>query len=675
MADWEEIKRLAADFQRTQTSDTLQRISERNCIDIVKKLTDLKFIDLIYTCDGKEFVTPNHLLKEITDEVYVHGGRVHLHDLATALNVDYQHVENMAKTIVAERPDEYNLILGQIIHSTYKTTLEKQIYDTMIATGQLSIADFAKTLDLPSEFLSSVVKELLPRVMDDFVVSPDERTYYTTDMMDRYKSIISGTLTAITKPTNIASIMKKLDIPERLFTPIIDGLIKQGRVDASVENRLYIPAVYAREQSEWVDKFYSSNLYIEYDMLSRMDIKQPKTFLKKRFPDGLQLKTCFVSPALVLQVESMIEDCIATNGLIDISTILPPSIQAEDIDQLLHDTFKKNKQFSSSCLIINHTNVCSLGFIATCKHSFTSMMKTKAQEHLKEGRLVSYFLGGQLKKKGTSDKSKNQQDESEGKNAETRDSSERIEPGPPDQGGANSESGEKKALSEQNTEKETKSKAENIELTAEDLKREKRQKKGKASAKATEDIEVIDSDEDQGGKRGGKGSRRSGGGAQGREIKQKAVKKKYLAGSKGRGGNNDDSEDETPAKAPKSNKSRAARRAVSPERKEASTKTASSNKRGPAGTTEKEPLVFMNNKELVDRLKEQSREAGDFSSDGVLKSIANMIESDLNKAYETLAHSVLDEFMRSLNDDSESREEELDETLNQESQRDGELVD
>lgn len=412
MADWEEIKRLAADFQRTQTSDTLQRIPERNCIDIVKKLTDLGLIELIYTCDGKEFLTPDHLLKEIQDETYMNGGRVHLHDLASTLNVDYQHIENKAKELAKERSDEYSLVLGQIIHSNYRETLGKQINDIMITEGELSIAEFAKALDLPSEFLLSIVKELLPQIMEDYVASPDERTYYSSDMMDRYKAIISGTLSAIKKPTTVASIVKRLDIPERLFTPILNGLIKDGRVDAVVESSVYTPSVYAREQNEWVDKFYQSNSYIDYDVLARKNIKQPKAFLKKRFPEGKQLKNCFVSPNFISQIESMVEECIASDGLIDIATVVPGSFQSEDIDLILQDLFKTNKQFSSSSYILNQTNVCSLGFIDSCKKTFSAKMTERAKEHLKQGKLVTHFLSGnqdKLKQKAEESSQSSQQ--------------------------------------------------------------------------------------------------------------------------------------------------------------------------------------------------------------------------------------------------------------------------
>lgn len=615
MADWEEIKRLAADFQRTQTSDTLQRISERNCIDIVKKLTDLHLIELIYTCDGKEFLTPDHLQREIEDEVYVNGGRMHLHDLAARLNVDYQHVETKSTELARDRSDEYSLILGQIIHSTYKTTLGKQIHDCMLINGQLSIADFAKTLDLPSEFLLTIVKEMLPKVMDDYVVGQDERTFYTTDHMNRYKSIIAGTLSAIMKPTSIASIMKRLDISERIFMPIVERLIKEGRVDATIENRTFVPSIHAREQNNWITSFYSSNSYVAYDMLLRMDIKQPKAFLKKKFPDGMQLKTCYVEPNLSSQVESLIEDSIASNSFIDVTTIVPPAIEAEDIELLLQDIFKRNKQFDTSSKILNKTTVCSFGYITSCKNFFNNLMQSKAQDALKQGKLVEYFLGAKPKTKPQPVQSKPEQE------PELKPDQDQSEPS-------------------------AEPSVDNKEVTPKTPKNEHKQSEQK-------DKGSDDDDDEKSGKKSK--SRKSGGGFQGREIKQKAIKKKYIPGNKGNQKNNADASDEEsqPSKS-RSNKGRAARRNISPERPSShqlASKSKGNQQQQQEIAVHKEPLIFMSTEEIIDKLKHGSREA-DESGEDFYESIAKLIEIELNTTYKTLARQVLDEFLKSQSEET-----------------------
>ena len=50
-------------------------MSERNCIEIVGRLIEAKLIEVIYTIDGKEYLTPQELGKEIREELQVHDGK------------------------------------------------------------------------------------------------------------------------------------------------------------------------------------------------------------------------------------------------------------------------------------------------------------------------------------------------------------------------------------------------------------------------------------------------------------------------------------------------------------------------------------------------------------------------------------------------------------------------
>jgi len=52
----------------------ISRLGERNCIEIVAKLISSKLLDVVFTVDGKEYVTPLHLTKELKDEAYVQCG-------------------------------------------------------------------------------------------------------------------------------------------------------------------------------------------------------------------------------------------------------------------------------------------------------------------------------------------------------------------------------------------------------------------------------------------------------------------------------------------------------------------------------------------------------------------------------------------------------------------------
>ena len=45
-SDWDEIRRLAADLQRAQLSGAVQKLSERNCVEIVSRLCDLGLVEV-----------------------------------------------------------------------------------------------------------------------------------------------------------------------------------------------------------------------------------------------------------------------------------------------------------------------------------------------------------------------------------------------------------------------------------------------------------------------------------------------------------------------------------------------------------------------------------------------------------------------------------------------------
>ncbi len=74
MADWEEIRQLAADFRKVQETTSAHKLSERNCIELVTRLIDTGQVQVVHTLDGKEYVTPQELEREIKGELIAHRG-------------------------------------------------------------------------------------------------------------------------------------------------------------------------------------------------------------------------------------------------------------------------------------------------------------------------------------------------------------------------------------------------------------------------------------------------------------------------------------------------------------------------------------------------------------------------------------------------------------------------
>ena len=76
MADWAEIRRLQATLEQVQAASTAHKLSERNCVEIVKKLVEMKLLNILFTLDGKEYIVPDHLEKEIRNELEAHRGQL-----------------------------------------------------------------------------------------------------------------------------------------------------------------------------------------------------------------------------------------------------------------------------------------------------------------------------------------------------------------------------------------------------------------------------------------------------------------------------------------------------------------------------------------------------------------------------------------------------------------------
>ena len=380
-SDWDEIQRLAADLQRAQLSGAVQKLSERNCVEIVSRLCELGLVEVgtlkgirfenpayppsklpiflclcqvLHTNDGREYLTPQQLQREIRDELYVARGRSSLVDLANALNVDYSHVEHQAQ-LLAKQDSRVNFVLGQLVDSSYLDFIAEEINEKLQLEGTVSVSAITKEYDLPSEFLQEEVVARLGSVIEGYRDPHDPKVIYlrtvssdqihcdtfsqqvilTPSYVQRNKAKIRGALSAVTVPTPVANIIHKFGIAEQLFFGLADELIKTNRLSGQVRlffmvlrafrgsypakciifpsessetlhlqitggkkaaKATYVPAAYARAQTKWVDDFFRENGYLEYDALARLGIPDAKQFAKKRFPDGglTFLSTCCV---------------------------------------------------------------------------------------------------------------------------------------------------------------------------------------------------------------------------------------------------------------------------------------------------------------------------------------------------------------------------------------------
>ncbi|KAM3931953.1 E3 UFM1-protein ligase 1 isoform 2-T2 [Leptodactylus fuscus] len=386
-ADWEEIRRLAADFQRAQLSDTVQRLSERNCIEIVSKLIAEKQLDVVHTLDGKEYITPSQISKEIRDELQVRGGRVNVVELQQLVNVDLTHIESRANDLV--RVDKnVQLVLGQLVDNNYLDQIAEEVNDKLQEAGQVTISELCKTYDLPGDFLTESLELRLGSIIQGKIDQSNRGVIYTDAFVSRHKARIRGLFTAITRPTPVISLISQYGFPEHLLYSLLEELVNCGRLKGTVvggrqDKAVFIPDIYARTQSNWIDAFFKQNGYLEFDSLSRLGIPDPIAYIRKRYKSAslIYLKSVCVGQSIVDQVEASVEEAIISGSWLEIEPLLPSCFSVEDSSILLQQVMRALNK--NSAQIFGDNIVVSEKFINECSSIFNDLMQHKAEKEMK----------------------------------------------------------------------------------------------------------------------------------------------------------------------------------------------------------------------------------------------------------------------------------------------------
>ncbi|KAH8330912.1 hypothetical protein KR067_008848 [Drosophila pandora] len=403
-SDWDEIKRLAADFQKAQLTSTLQKLSERNCVEIVTLLLEKQLLDVVFTVDGKEYITPDHLEREIQDELYVNGGRANLVEVSKALNVDLSRVVSLAERIAAENPS-IHLELGQLIDEEYITHIAQEINEKLALRGEISISELASQFDLPSEFLQhKVVEKHLGKIIKGRQDTTNPRVFFTQAYIQRCKAKIRGALAAITRPTNVAVILQQIGVQEKIFHSLLDEISPAGQVTSKMANAQYVPHVYAKTQSDWVSSFYKQNSFLEYDAIQKLGISDPKTYIRKQFPseEFLFLKRVALGARLVeLTVVTALNECSATKQYLDLSSILPSNLSEEDIEEVFA-AIMAQKQSNPSNFVYLDSIVFSQPYLQQLVQPCQALAETQAKAAIDSGIYQQHIVEKTLAQKGNS---------------------------------------------------------------------------------------------------------------------------------------------------------------------------------------------------------------------------------------------------------------------------------
>lgn len=302
-----------------QLEATKNKLSERNCVAVIQRLINLGWLEVVYSCDGKEYITPKQLEKDILDELYVCGGRVAMTDLAQTLNVDYSHVEKKVTELLS-RDTTLSIHYGELISKQFFDNLAVEINETLQETELLPLTQLSREVSLP---VSTLTKELVPRVGDLISGTYDKKTdtLFTTAFVERQAAKLRGACSGATRPVHLGKIMEAHGITASLGHSCVKDMIKEGRLQGQLQghstNPVFIPKLYTAAQNQWADSFYKQNGYITFDMMHNKGIDNPHSVVS-RFDNSLVLSSGCVSKSVVTGTQSIVEEAIATDSYIEL---------------------------------------------------------------------------------------------------------------------------------------------------------------------------------------------------------------------------------------------------------------------------------------------------------------------------------------------------------------------
>ena len=223
----DEILALQAALATAQDTKSSIRLSERNIVELVNKLKSLDLLDdtLLYTLNGKEYLTEARLDAEIKREVKRSGGRVPVTDLQPALNVDVAHCERRARALAADASNGVALVEGELITPAYFDAVAAETDEELREAGVIGVGELARRHGLSADLMTKALRERVEAGAVDGRL--EGGSIYTPGYVRRLRAQLRGAMRAALVPTTRdalvatieADIQKRKERAERFGMP------------------------------------------------------------------------------------------------------------------------------------------------------------------------------------------------------------------------------------------------------------------------------------------------------------------------------------------------------------------------------------------------------------------------------------------------------------------------
>ncbi|KAM9978951.1 hypothetical protein ACTFIY_012695 [Dictyostelium cf. discoideum] len=414
----EELEILRKKLYSIQREDNTQKLSERNCIEIIVKMIDLKMIDIIHSLDGKEYITPKQLENEIKDEILKCGGRVVVCDLQSILSIDITHIEEALEKL-KKRDKSIQIYQGEIMTRYYLDSILQEIQEQLQEVGKLHINDLSNRFSIGIDFLINLIEQNLKKINYSLnnsnnnnsnnnsnnnlllknIIFDNQEVLYTQSHINRHYHKVIGLFSSITQPTLINNVIKQhqnhYQLNERLVRQQLQELIENKRINGFIQgkasNAEFIPTIFSQSRLKWIDSFYHQNQFITFDSVSKLQINDPQSFLKNTFTDGLLLHSCFIHKSLIDKIDDNIIEIIENSNWLDLIPLLPP-LTDKDISMIVLNCPNMK---TNNAILLGNSFIISKSFVDRC---FTLLQKTIQEIMEKQQLILENIASSNIKK-------------------------------------------------------------------------------------------------------------------------------------------------------------------------------------------------------------------------------------------------------------------------------------
>jgi len=324
------IRVLQQQLAAAQEVSTKNRISERNCIDLVRKLLETDRVKLVHTSNGKEWLTPEQLDREIRDALASNGGRLSIMELPNEVGVDANHCEARVE-LMRKRDATLSRVHGDLLSAQYLQGIVQEIEEGLEEAGCLSVSELSTRYSLPADYVrSSVLPEL--SASERNVVK--QNTVHTSAYAARVHAKVRGALRGCTRPVVVAQLAQRHRLDPEFTLAAVQTCIHDGCVQGRLQGSTFTPRCYSDGQAERADDFFKSNGYLPLALAKEVGVTL-KEWAATPGREGVLLGAAFLSRDLVETALSPISEALACDSWADVRPLLPAALGATEVRDFL----------------------------------------------------------------------------------------------------------------------------------------------------------------------------------------------------------------------------------------------------------------------------------------------------------------------------------------------------